>query len=41
MTMRAERKAIAAWPGRAHVVEIAYGPTGWLGALAGLVMPRG
>jgi hypothetical protein len=40
MTMRGERKGTAAWPGRARVVEVEYGPTGLLGALAGLMAPR-
>lgn len=40
MTMRAERKRTSAWPARARVVEIEYGPSGFLGALAGLVAPR-
>lgn len=38
--MRAERKGAAAWPERARVVEVEYGPAGFLGALAGLVAPR-
>ncbi len=40
MTMRAERKRTGPWPKRARVVEIEYGPSGFLGALAGLVAPR-
>jgi hypothetical protein len=40
MTMRGERKGTAAWPGRPRVVEVEYGPTGLLGALASLMAPR-
>ena len=40
LTMRAERKRAPEWPARARVVEVEYGPSGFLGAIAGLVAPR-
>jgi hypothetical protein len=40
MTMRAERKRTEPWPRRPRVVRVEYGPSGLLGALAGLVSAR-
>ena len=40
ISLRGEREGTAAWGKHARVVEVEYGPTGFLGVLAGLVAPR-